>query len=178
MAETAIIVPVLEAEPAIDHVRREHTRAGREGLPAHVTLLYPFTDGGALAAERVEEAASVLARFTSFDAELTSVRHFAGPPRVLYLTPEPEEPFRLMTGALVDAFPEHPPYGGVHALVVPHVTVAVGDEETLAPFEQDVARALPISVPVREAWLMQHDEHDAWFVRHRFAFSGRGRRRA
>ena len=45
-------------------------------------------------------------------------------PESLYLVPEPDEPFILLTEAIVREFPEYPPYGGKFTEIVPHLTVA------------------------------------------------------
>ena len=39
-------------------------------------------------------------------------------------------------------FPAYPPYGGAHKDVVPHITVARGDEATLAHVERELVAAL------------------------------------
>ena len=41
-SESAVIVPVPEAEPAVGGLRAALDRAAVWGVPAHVTLLYPF----------------------------------------------------------------------------------------------------------------------------------------
>ena len=43
--------------------------------------------------------------------------------KVLWLAPDPAEPFRALTASVAAAFPEHPPYEGAHDDVVPHLTV-------------------------------------------------------
>ena len=83
-------------------------------LPAHVTVLYP-APGDAV------EVAKVLAPFDPFDVVFTRVDRFPG---VLWLAPEPAEPFVAMTEAMIERFPEHPPYGGAYASIIPHLTVA------------------------------------------------------
>ena len=46
-----------------------------------------------------------------FAFQLTAVRRF---PNVVWLEPEPAEPFQRLTRALAAAFPDYPPYGGAH----------------------------------------------------------------
>ena len=41
-AETAIIIPVPEAEAAVGQLRARYDRAAGLGAPPHITLLYPF----------------------------------------------------------------------------------------------------------------------------------------
>src|SRR5690349_20634700 len=40
--ESTIIVPVPEAEPLFGVLRGNHDRVAAAGVPAHITLLYPF----------------------------------------------------------------------------------------------------------------------------------------
>jgi 2'-5' RNA ligase len=140
-------------------------------MPAHVTLLVPFIDSEVLATGQTRTVEAVLARFEPFELALNATAYFTGPPMVLYLAPEPADPFRAMTSALVRSFPEHPPYGGAHATVVPHLTVATRlERDHLAAIEAEVAQALPITARPGEAWLMEHGG-DGWRLRGRFAFA-------
>ena len=95
-------------------------------LPAHVTVLWP-------APGEVAEIAKVLAPFGAFDVTFTRVDRFPG---VLWLAPEPAEPFVALTEAMVARFPDWPPYGGVYASIIPHLTVAQAQlDETAALLE-------------------------------------------
>jgi hypothetical protein len=174
VAETAIIVPITEAEPIVGHWRRLHTPSGAAGMPAHITLLVPFTDSDVLGAAHIRAVEQVLAPFESIELSLATTGYFEGPPLVLYLAPEPAGPFREMTEALVRAFPEHPPYGADYATIVPHLTVATRlERERLAAIEAEVAATLPITARPGEAWLMEHTD-PAWRLRNRFAFAKAG----
>jgi 2'-5' RNA ligase len=169
VAETAIIVPVPEAEPIVGRWRRRYTPSGAAGMPAHITLLVPFVDSDALAVDETRRAGDVLARFASIEVTLAATGYFEGPPSVLYLDPDPVEPFREMTEALVREFPGHPPYGRRGATIVPHLTVATRlPREELGAIEAEVVVALPIAARTREAWLMEY-AHATWRLRSRFA---------
>lgn len=120
MSVSALIVPVAPAEPVVADLRSRLDPAAALGVPAHITLLHPF-----MAPERID--AAVLARIDAvaraapeFVFRLASIARFPG---TLYLTPEPSAPFVALTRALWREFPEHPPYGGRHAGIVPHLTV-------------------------------------------------------
>ncbi|HEX9447458.1 MAG TPA: 2'-5' RNA ligase family protein, partial [Dongiaceae bacterium] len=43
---------------------------------------------------------------------------------LLYLAPDPDEPFRRLTLAIWKLLPDHPPYDGKHPEIAPHLTVA------------------------------------------------------
>lgn len=93
-------------------------------MPPHVTLIYPFADSELLAATRLRELAEVVSRSVAFTYRLVETARFTNAPPILYLVPEPAEPFCTLIGALAEAFPENPPYGGAHSEPIPHVTVA------------------------------------------------------
>ena len=48
-----------------------------------------------------------------------------------YLAPEPPEPFARLTEAIAERWPDYPPYEGIHETVIPHLTVAYGDDALL-----------------------------------------------
>ena len=62
-------------------------------------------------------------------------------PGVVWLAPEPAEPFIALTELLAAAFPDHPPYEGAHDEIVPHLTLGLGTESVLGRLARSV-RAL------------------------------------
>jgi 2'-5' RNA ligase len=165
VGETAIVIAVPEAEPAIEHLRRQHTTSGAEGVPPHVTLIYPFADSELLGAARLQEVAEVVSRFAAFAYRLVETARFTSVPPILYLVPEPAEPFCALISALADAFPEHPPYGGAYSESTPHVTVAEANDPTLDAIEAEVAPWLPISARAEVVSLLEHGSSGAWRLR-------------
>ena len=98
----------------------------RNDLPAHVTVLYP-------APGDVVSITEALAPFEPFDVVFAPLDRFPG---VLWLAPEPAEPFVSMTDALIERFPGFPPYGGTYSSIVPHLTVAAAQlDETAVELE-------------------------------------------
>ena len=75
-----------------------------------------------------------------FDYRLAQMRRF---PVALYLAPDPDVSFSALTDAVWRAFPDHPPFEGKFDTVVPHVTVAHGDEPQLCEIEVELRIALP-----------------------------------
>jgi hypothetical protein len=171
VSETAIIVPVDPAEAVVGAWRREHTPSGSQGMQAHVTLLAPFTSPEQLAAGRMREVREVLRDFDAFDFELTSSGYLdMGSRRVLYLRPEPVERFVDIIDALVDRFPEHPPYGKSGLEPIPHLTVATSpDDALLERIELAVQSELPIAAAATEAWIVEYGEGRC-DIRSRIAF--------
>jgi 2'-5' RNA ligase len=152
MAETALVVLLPELEPLIGGWRRRYTRDGARGMPPHVTLIIPFADSSEVE-ERLEGIGRVLSDFAPFGVALRETARF---PELLYLRPEPAEPFVAMTAALADAFPEFPPYGGEFDEIVPHVTVAQSEDEVLAGVERDLLAQLPVKTRCERAWLVEN----------------------
>jgi hypothetical protein len=75
-------------------------------MQSHVTLLYPFVDDRDLAAQVIDELRYVLAGFGAFDFVLADPGEFPvsrTTATVLFLAPEPAQPFREMTTSLVRA---------------------------------------------------------------------------
>jgi 2'-5' RNA ligase len=156
--ETALAVPIPQIQPLVGLVRREHTPDGAEGMPAHVTLLYPFADTEVLVAARLSRVREVVGRFSRFEVELTSVGHFhQREGTILWISVEPPHPLVVLTEALVTEFPEHPAYGGKFDSIVPHLTVAVSaDLDVLDRIGKQIALGLPIRAPIEKVGLYEH----------------------
>jgi 2'-5' RNA ligase len=161
---TALVVPTPEAERAIGRFYREHSAAGREGMPPHITLLAPFVP-----IPRLDDAVEgrlrrVLAKHAPFDFWLDRVERFAG--GVLYLAPQPSLQFVELTEALAAEFPDHPPYGGEHEEVIPHATVAVSyDRRPLDRIAHDLEPKLPIACRAASAELVERGADSRWSLR-------------
>jgi len=121
MAETALIIVVPEAEPHVSHLRRQFDPSARRGLPAHITVLYPFMPPEEVTDAVANQLRGIALSFAAFGFQLSKVGVFPG---ALYLAPTPAQPFIALTLALARHFPEYPPYGGQFRNVVPHLTVA------------------------------------------------------
>ena len=87
------MIPVPEAEHVLHRWRSKYTPSGREGLGAHITLLFPFAEPEELPGE-LERMRAHFAQAAPFRFSLTEARRFED--GVLYLAPEPAEPFRRL----------------------------------------------------------------------------------
>jgi hypothetical protein len=150
---TTLIVPVPSAEGVIEESSRE------AGLPAHITLLYPFLAARAIDRDTESVLASVLLKVPSFDFALTEVGRFPG---VVYLAPEPAAPFIALTEAVVQRWPHQQPYGGAFEQIIPHLTVAYGETVPAG-----LAERLPLTARAQEVWLMGRSS-GRWVCRRRF----------
>jgi hypothetical protein len=86
------------------------------------------------------------------------------------MAPEPAEPFRELTSAIHERWPDHPPYGGQFKSVIPHVTVVQGPEPP--GVERELSEAAPIDAEAKEVWLMVQ-RHHRWMVLKRFPLQAR-----
>jgi hypothetical protein len=154
--ETAILVEVPEAEPLVGELRLLGDASARLGVPAHVTLLYPFVeqpDAGV-----VEELRFFFAGVDGFALTLSAVGEF---PEVVYLAPEEADAVHGLIAALVRRWPDCPPYAGMFALeeVVPHLTVVDTPDPALRERARSgVSGGLPVRSVVREASLWGRDD--------------------
>ncbi|MFL6039155.1 MAG: 2'-5' RNA ligase family protein [Gaiellaceae bacterium] len=159
------------AEP-FDEVRRDFAvEAVALGIPFHVTLLYPFAPREALTDDLLADTRAFFAGHEPFDFELTRI---AAWPRVVYAVPEPDAPLRACMQELFARFPQWPPYGGVHAEVVPHATLA--EEVDAAAVRDEVERRLAPHLPrrcqTRDVALLEEFAPDRWRERRRFPLGG------
>jgi 2'-5' RNA ligase len=162
---SAIVIPLPEAESTVGAWRDRYDPSAQQGMPAHITLLYPFLPEDRLTANVVTRLTQLFARQPGFDVQLTGCARFPG--GVLYVSPEPGHQLRALTAAITQNWPETPPYGGMFNEVVPHVTVAVQVEPDIADqIEQHLRPTLPIHATIREAWLYTPNA-SRWAPKHR-----------
>jgi 2'-5' RNA ligase len=173
---TALIAPVPAAEPVVAELRRRLDAAAAWGVPAHVTVLYPFIDPAEVDERVIALVAEAMAPVPAFECSFARSRWFGQD--VLWLDPEPARPFRDLTTAVSTAFPEHPPYGGAHDDVVPHLTVAerrLADLPAVQAAEHAVQAGLPVTTRIDRVLLMAGAEADSsWRVLHQFTLASTG----
>ena len=121
--ETAVVIRA-RLPAGLERLRRRSVAEARRGLPAHLTLLYPFVEAGQLDPAVRQAVAAVAARHATFDYRLVSGARWPG---VAYVAVDPVEPFVALQADLARVFPDYPIYGEPWAFAfVPHVTVAEG----------------------------------------------------
>ena len=157
--ESAVIIPVPEVEPIVASLRLQYDRTASHGVPAHVTLLYPFCPPEIILGE-TEILRNICMSIEAFPFSFTEVGRF---PATAYLHPDKAEVFERITKTLVNTWPVFQPYNGAFSEIIPHLTVAHGvDRETLATVERYLRRHLPIKCFAREVWLMASDHEGIW----------------
>jgi 2'-5' RNA ligase len=163
---SALIVAVPEAEPLVREWRLRYDNA-RLGIPAHITLLFPFVP-----AERLDEALfgelrRLFAAQPAIPFSLTRLVEF--PDQTLWLAPEPSEPFRRLTELIFERYPDFPPYEGIHEEVIPHLTVTAGDASLRDELEAELTPQLPVEAEARDVVLLEEQTDGYWHSLERFA---------
>ncbi|MGN9846429.1 2'-5' RNA ligase family protein [Nonomuraea sp. H19] len=157
--ETALLAVVKEAEPLVGRWRRRFDSAASAGVPAHVTVLVPFLDIDRVDAAVTDDLRALIGEHGPFTVRFDECRRF---PDVLYLAPTPDQPFRALTQAVAARWPEAPPYGGQFTDIIPHLTVAHGQQaHVYDEVEAVLTTRLPLTAHVASISLFASDG-DRW----------------
>jgi len=147
--QTALVVLVPEADPFVAAFRDRYDSSAADGMTAHITILALFLPAGQIRSGVVDILKEVFRRHRRFSFTLSQLETFPG---VLYLAPDPAQPFIALTESVVARFPECPPYGGAYPGDTPHLTIAsTGDPETVNEIAQEFRRVHPHAVSIRSA---------------------------
>ncbi len=160
------MVPVPEIESVVSRWRDRFDPSAAVGMPAHITLVYPFLDESQLGDAVVHEVRSQCQAHEQSAVTFERTGRFPG---VLYLAPEPASSLIEMTQRVAHRWPEAPPYGGAFDDVIPHATVAHGDSDLLDSIDAEVNAHLPIRATLSEVALFVFAA-GLWKVRERFPF--------
>jgi hypothetical protein len=159
---SALILPLPEAEEVVPG--------------GYIALVSPFVPRHRIDDVLVERARRIVSRIEPFDFTLARVGRF--PQGVLYIAPEPAEPFVELVRAF---WPEYPPYEGEYDSVVPHLTVwfaglvpllTTGSDPEPPGLADAVARALPIRATATHVDLAVMGPRLRWSRRARFPLGG------
>jgi 2'-5' RNA ligase len=162
---TALIVAVPEAEPLVGEWRAKHDWSAQHGVPAHITLLFPFVPAEEVDEQLIGDLLDLFGSLPGFSFRLPRVVRF---PEVAWLAPEPAEPFKGLTALIVSLYPAYLPYEGIHADTIPHLTVAEGGPALQHEVDAALTPSLPIEAEAREVTLFIEDESGQWTVGRRF----------
>ena len=151
--QSALLLPVPAAEAVVGAYRARLDPSARDGVPAHLTVLYPFLPPAEIGPRVLAELSRLFAGVPRFSFILDQVRWFDE--SVVWLGPADEPPFRALTELAAEAYPECSPYGGVHEDVVPHLTIGQGGcPAELRATAEAVRPQLPIAAEATEVTLM------------------------
>jgi hypothetical protein len=160
--QSAVIVAIPEVEAAVAALRLRLDPAAGWGVPAHVTVLYPFLPPDEIDGRALTGVAAAVGAVPAFDVRFERTAWFGD--EVLWLAPQPSAPFSTLTIQVWQRFPRCAPYEGAHPELIPHLTV--GDHAALASLQEadlTVSSALPIRARVSHARLIcGSTEPDSW----------------
>jgi 2'-5' RNA ligase len=172
--ETAILLCVPDAEPLVREWRRKGDPSAAHGVPAHVTLLYPFLPADALDDGVIAELRWFFRGVDAFPVQFSSVKRFedAG---VVWIEPASDALVQL-TRALARRWPECPPYSGEIPVdeLVPHLTIVQTEDRALRQSAANaVSPGLPFEIVASSAALWVQASDGAWAERTTFPFGPR-----
>lgn len=134
----------LSVPDAVRRLRHRFDPNAALGIPAHVTILYPFLPPEDLDDSVRTALARIATEHEPFDVALVEVGRW---PTVVYLRPEPADRFLSLTRSVFARWPSCPPYAGIHTELVPHLTLAETDDG--AVLEETATAAGKLHLPIR-----------------------------
>lgn len=169
-AESALVVLLPDADPIVQAWRARYDPSAVAGMPAHVTILYPFKPPAEIGDQDLTHLAHLFGQFPAFTVALAELRRF---PSVLYLAPAPAVPFVQLIEAVIARYPAYPPYGGEFDDIVPHLTLAHTSDparldDMTRHFQATAGSHLPLVTTIHEVALLDNPD-STWRVRTRFA---------
>jgi 2'-5' RNA ligase len=105
---SGLIVEVPEAEPVVARLRERLDASAPLGIPAHITVLFPFMPPSAIDPAVLAKLAHLFAAVSRFRFRLDHTDWFGD--EVLWLAPRDPGPFRALIEAVHQAFPAFPPF--------------------------------------------------------------------
>lgn len=167
--QTGLVLLVPDLDPVIGRWRERYDPASVHGVPAHVTIVYPWKPAAAITSSDRSALAELVRELPPIELSFAGFGRFD---KTLWLDPQPTTAIRGLVDAVVARWPDHPPYGGQFAVVVPHLTVSDGcDPTSVQHVVDDVEPQLPRTTIVPELTLMRCAGR-RWSVDSRYPFAG------
>jgi 2'-5' RNA ligase len=133
--------------------------------------MFPFIPPGDLTDGTIETLEKLVAETRAFQFSLTAVSQFEQ--GVVYLEPEPAEPFVELTRKISREFGMVPFGGDFGADAVPHLTVAIlASARAREELINQLRAVVPMVIMAEQAWLMGGSTASSWNVVRRMPFRG------
>jgi len=151
--ESAILIKVPEVEHLVRKYRKTLDPSEDWGVPAHVTLLYPFLSPVKIDHKVLEQLEFTIGSQSSFEIQFLRTEWFGD--EVLWLSPEPALPFHELMRSLFSVFTELLPYGDANLEPTPHLTVAYrANLKVMRDAALQINSGLPINASVGSVSVM------------------------
>lgn len=168
------MIPFPSVEPLVGRHRRQHDPVAALGVPAHVTVHFPWLPAAGVDDRALASVARLAGMTPRIPVTFAQTRWFEE--SVLWLAPEPDAPFRDLSERSQALWPEHPLYEGAFSDVVPHLTVGVvaegEDDWPLRLVARDLAGALPVHAMATEVRWLVRGADGRWTTRRSFPLGG------
>ena len=166
---TSIVIPVQE-DAFVQPFRVRHLHRPGVTMPTHITLHAPFKYGEELDEEVLYKLAKLFSTYPPFKFSLSSTDRFADK-GILYLVPEPAEPFHVLSQSIQARFPDTPPD---YPDSVMHLTLGLSKTGEVGSIEEEFHREygsrLPIEATATEVSIFEKHS-DIWVLHTTFALS-------
>lgn len=143
---SALVIPIPDLEPVVGPCRWRHDPVARLGVPAHVTVHFPWCPADTVDAATLAEVGAIAASVPPIEVTFAELRWFGD--QVAWLAPEPDRPFRDLASRSAARWPDYPLYSGEFADVIPHLTLGElsrgGDADALRAETAALGEALPL----------------------------------
>ena len=138
------------------------------GVPAHVTILFPFVPAASLGREERAALIDISARRSAFVVRFDAVEQRDA---MVWLVPSDQAPFLELTAAVGRRWPEHRPYGGIHDVLIAHLTLVENDDRTVREEAVSLAREIgPFEAVAGELRVITESNAGTWRTKWRLPF--------
>ncbi|HEV2027275.1 MAG TPA: 2'-5' RNA ligase family protein [Candidatus Dormibacteraeota bacterium] len=161
--ESVVLIPAPGVGQLVHDLRMQYDPSAAAGIPPHVTLMFPFLPPSDLTEATIDSLERLIGATRAFQFSLTGVKQFEQ--GVVYLEPEPAEPFARLTREISRRFGILP-FGGEFAdTPVTHLTVATrGSASARKQLVNQLGDVVPIVVRAKEGWLVVGTNAGAWNI--------------
>jgi 2'-5' RNA ligase len=159
------LIASLELPAPLAAIRTRNDPLAGRGLPAHITILFPFIPvhelDPSVGAALTELAAATEPFRVRFDQ---AQRQDA----MIWLPPAQQEPFLELTAAVVARWPTYQPYAGAFDTLIAHLTLVESGNDALARATSAALAHGSFEVLVEELQLIGEVESGGWRELDRF----------
>lgn len=157
---SALAVPITVPRSLL----RARDRWDGTGARAHVTIMFPFLPCAELHPAVRADLAEIARRVPAFEVRFERVRRFDS---LVWIEPEPSEPFVALAADVTERWPDYRPYAGEFETVIPHLTVVESEVARLDSVQAIEREAIPFFGRAQRLELWCQDAAGRWRARWR-----------